>query len=254
MPALDTRTQDDDSRRLSFYQEDSWRRRQVLSAGTVTVLTALSGCLGFLNQSGDDASPEQETSVSSDREIGRDETSNSRDDREPQSEIESPDASGSAETTLGNEFVNGPVDSPLTNDHPWIDDPEGNLQLTDVTVHMGTEWVFDYHLVEDDVLEVSVAGDRFIVEGNVHLEWECDTFGLTHVLMNGRVGEIYLEPVANDACRTNENSAGRGPWLAPFSVTGRFNGGRPDALEVHLEGPFIQGDGPRGGAYTFQEL
>jgi len=244
MPGLDSWSQDDES-----HQIGSWRRRRVLSAGTVTVLSALSGCLNFFNPSGKDATTEREMGTSSNRELGRDETSSSGEDGGgPQSEPESGGA------TPGNNIVDGPVDSPSTNEHPWIEDPEDGLRLADVTVHMGSEWIRDYLQAEDDVLALTVAGNQFTVEGNAHLEWECDTFGLKHVFVNGRVGEVYLEPVANDACRTNENSAGRGPWLAPFSVTGRFDGGRPDALEVHLEGPFIQGDGPRGGAYIFHDL
>lgn len=255
MPVLDSRSQDDGSRPAPSHQIGSWRRRRVLSAGTVTVLSALSGCLNFINPSGQDPSTDQETGASSNRELGRDETASSGDDGgRPQSESESGDTSGSPDATLGGDLVDGPVDSPATNEHPWIDDPEDDLRLADVTVHMGSEWIRDYLQVEDDVLALTVAGDQFTVEGNAHLEWECDSFGLKHVFVNGRVGEIYLEPVANDACRTNENKAGRGPWLAPFSVTGRFDGGRPDALEVHLEGQFIRGDGPRGGAYTHQEF
>ena len=250
MPGLDSWSQDDES-----HQIGSWRRRRVLSAGTVTVLSALSGCLNFINPSGQDASTDRETGTSSNRDPGRDGPASSGDDGGgPQSESGSGGASGSPDATLGNNIVDGPVDSPLTNEHPWIEDPEDGLRLADVTVHMGSEWIRYYLQAEDDVLALTVAGDQFTVEGNAHLEWECDSFGLKHVFVNGRVGEVYLEPVANDACRTNENKAGRGPWLAPFSVTGRFDGGLPDALEVHLEGPFIQGDGPRGGAYIFHDL
>ena len=255
MSVLDSRSQDDESRPPSSHKIGSWRRRRVLSAGTVTVLSALSGCLNFINPSGQDASTDRETGTSSNRDPGRGGTASSGDDGGgPQSESGSGGASGSPDATSGNNIVDGPVDSPPTYEHPWIEDPEDGLRLADVTVHMGSEWIRDYLQAEDDVLPLTVAGDQFTVEGNAHLEWECDSFGLKHVFVNGRVGEIYLEPVANDACRTNENKAGRGPWLAPFSVTGRFDGGLPDALEVHLEGRFIRGDGPRGGAYTRQEF
>jgi len=250
-----SRSQDDEAHSSHYYEGGGWCRRRVLSASTVTVLTSLSGCLSFLNPTGQDSSTERETGTSPSRETGRNKISDPRGSEEvPEFEPESGNTFGSSETTPGDEIVGGPVDSPLTNEHPWIDDPEDDLRLADVTVHMGSEWVRDYLIAEDDTLALSVDGDRFIVEGNAHLEWECDVFRLKHVFVDGRVGKIYLEPVENDACRTNENKDGFGPWLAPFTVTGRFDSGRPDALEVHLEGEFIEGDGPRGGAYTRQYL
>jgi hypothetical protein len=120
--------------------------------------------------------------------------------------------------------------------------------LVDVTLSIGTERIRDFLGREADELSINVVDDRFTVDGRGHIEWECDGFGLEHVFVDERTAKIYVEPVPNDACRRSDNPDARGPWLTPFTITGRFSGGRPDVLEVHLEGRYIHGDGPRGGA------
>jgi hypothetical protein len=126
--------------------------------------------------------------------------------------------------------------------------------LADVTLTLGTDRTRDFLGTKSDELSITVAGDRFTVHGRGHLEWDCDGFALAHVLVDDRTAEVYVEAAPNDACRTSDNDEGRGPWVTPFTVTGGFVGGRPDALEVHLEGQYIKGDGPRGGAYARTEL
>ncbi|GAB6862685.1 hypothetical protein ACFR97_16270 [Haloplanus litoreus] len=123
-----------------------------------------------------------------------------------------------------------------------------------MTLTLGTDRTRDFLGTEPDELSITVAGDQFIVHGRGHLEWDCDGFALAHVLVDDRTAEVYVEAAPNDACRTSDNDEGRGPWVTPFTVTGRFVGGRPDALEVHLEGQYIEGDGPRGGAFARTDL
>ena len=152
------------------------------------------------------------------------------------------------------EVIDGPVDSPPTNEHPWVDDPADGLGLTEVTLSIGTDRTRDFLGTEPDELSISVNDDRFTIDGRGHLEWDCDGFALAHVFVDDRTAEVYVEGAPNDACRTSDNDEGRGPWVTPFTVTGRFVGGRPDALEVHLEGQYIEGDGPRGGAFARASL
>jgi len=128
------------------------------------------------------------------------------------------------------------------------------MGLTDVTLSIGTGRTRDFLGTEPDELSITVAGDRFTVHGRGHLEWDCDGFALAHVLVDDRTAEVYVETIPNNACRTSDNDDGRGPWVTPFTVIGSFVGGRPDALEVHLEGQYIEGDGPRGGAYARADL
>jgi len=138
--------------------------------------------------------------------------------------------------------TDGPVDSPPTNEAPY-DDPADGLALTGVTVQMVDERRRDSMLRLDDQLSIDLAGARFEVRGRGHVEWECDTIGLRTVVVDGRHARVYAETREMDSCRTSDNPAGRGPWAISFTITGRFEGGRPDALTASVQGPFIDNSG-----------
>ena len=136
----------------------------------------------------------------------------------------------------------GPVDSPPTNDAPY-DDPVDGRALTGVTVRVVEERRRDSMLRLDDQLSIGVEDTRFEVRGRGHVEWECDTVGLRTVVVDGRHARVYAETRAIESCRTPDNPAGRGPWASSFSISGRFEGGRPDALTASIQGPFIDDSG-----------
>ena len=138
--------------------------------------------------------------------------------------------------------TDGPVDSPPSNESPY-DDPDDGLSLTGVTVQVAGERRRDSMLRLADQLTIEVKGDRFEVRGRGHVEWECDTVGLRTVVVDGRHARVYAETREVDSCRTPDNPAGRGPWAISFSIDGRFEGGRPDALTVSIQGSFIDDSG-----------
>ena len=242
---------------LSRSGRRGWQRRGVLAAVSSAAVVSLAGCASILGQ----PDPDGDTPAVSagDREGNDPSDSNSgapTDTAEPATtsgDVEQGETSREPSEHSG-EVIDGPVDSPPTNEHPWVDDPADGLGLTEVTLSIGTDRTRDFLGTEPDELSISVADDRFTVRGQGHLEWDCDGFALAHVLVDDRTAEVYVEAAPNDACRTSDNDEGRGPWVTPFTVTGRFTGGRPDALEVHLEGQYIEGDGPRGGAFARTDL
>ncbi|AXG08389.1 hypothetical protein DU484_00155 (plasmid) [Haloplanus rubicundus] len=138
--------------------------------------------------------------------------------------------------------TDGPVDSSSTNDAPY-DDPVDGLALTGVTVRMGEERQRDSMLRLDDQLSVDIEGSRFEIHGRGHIEWECDTIRLKTVIVDGHHARVYAETREVDSCRTPDNPAGLGPWAISFSITGRFEGGQPDALTASIQGPFIHDSG-----------
>ena len=242
---------------LNRLQRRGWQRRSVLTAVSSAAVVSLAGCTSILGQpdpdggvsaasSGDDGETDPNGPSSGNTTELPERTPNSGDGT--QGELDQDPAEP------GSEVIDGPVDSPPTNEHPWVDDPADGLGLTDVTLAIGTDRTRDFLGTEPDELSISVDDDRFTIEGRGHLEWECDGFALAHVLVDDRTAEVYVEAAPNNACRTSDNDEGRGPWVTPFTVTGRFAGGRPDALEVHLEGQYIEGDDPRGGAYARTDL
>ena len=233
------------------------QRRDVLAAVSSAAVVSLAGCASILGQPAPDGDA---PAVSAGDGVGSDgdDSSSGRttDTAEPATtpgDAEQDETSREPSDRSG-EGIDGPVDSPPTNDHPWVDDPADGLGLTDVTLSIGTDRTRDFLGTEPDELSIRVDDDRFTVEGRGHLEWGCDGFALAHVLVDDRTAEVYVEAALNDTCRTSDNDEGRGPWVTPFTVTGRFVGGRPDALEVHLEGQYIEGDGPRGGAFARADL
>lgn len=136
----------------------------------------------------------------------------------------------------------GPVNSPPTNDAPY-EDPVDGLALTGVTVRVVEERRRDSMFRLDDQLSIGVEDTRFEVRGRGHVEWECDTVGLRTVVVDGRHARVYAETRAIESCRTPDNPAGRGPWAISFTISGRFEGGRPDALTASIQGPFIDNSG-----------
>lgn len=78
-------------------------------------------------------------------------------------------------------------------------------------------------------------GDRFEVRGRGHVEWECDTVGLRTVVVDGRYARVYPGTRKVESCRRPDNPAGRGPWAISFSIDGRFEGGRRDALTASIQ-------------------
>jgi len=136
----------------------------------------------------------------------------------------------------------GPVNSSPTNDAPY-EDPVDGLALTGVTVRVVEERRRDSMLRLDDQLSIGVEDTRFEVRGRGHVEWECDTVGLRTVVVDGRHARVYAETRAIESCRTPDNPAGRGPWAISFTISGRFEGGRPDALTASIQGPYIDNSG-----------
>lgn len=136
----------------------------------------------------------------------------------------------------------GPVNSSPTNDAPY-EDPVDGLALTGVTVRVVEERRRDSMHRLDDQLSIGVEDTRFEVRGRGHVEWECDTVGLRTVVVDGRHARVYAETRAIESCRTPDNPAGRGPWAISFTISGRFEGGRPDALTASIQGPFIDNSG-----------
>ena len=242
---------------LSRFQRRRWRRRDVLAAVSSATLVSLAGCASILGQPDPDgdapavSAGDGEESDADDSNSGR--TTDTAEPATTSGDAEQDETSREPSERSG-EVIDGPVDSPPTNEHPWVDDPADGLGLTEVTLSIGTDRTRDFLGTEPDELSISVDDGRFTVDGRGHLEWDCDGFALAHVLVDDRTAEVYVEAAPNDACRTSDNDEGRGPWVTPFTVTGRFTGGRPDALEVHLEGQYIEGDGPRGGAFARTDL
>jgi hypothetical protein len=138
--------------------------------------------------------------------------------------------------------TDGPVDSLPTNDAPY-DDPVDGLALTGVTVQVVEDRQRDSMLRLDDQLSIDVEDTRFEVRGRGHVEWECDTVGLRTVVVDGRHARVYAETRAIESCRTPDNPAGRGPWAISFSISGQFEGGRPDALTASIQDPFVDNSG-----------
>lgn len=136
----------------------------------------------------------------------------------------------------------GPVNSSPTNDAPY-EDPVDELALTGVTVRVVEERRRDSMHRLDDQLSIGVEDTRFEVRGRGHVEWECDTVGLRTVVVDGRHARVYAETRAIESCRTPDNPAGRGPWAISFTISGRFEGGRPDALTASIQGPYIDNSG-----------
>lgn len=242
---------------LSRSERRGWQRRGVLAAVSSAAVVSLAGCASILGQPDPDgdapavSAGDGEGSDADDSNSGR--TTDTAEPATTSGDAEQDETSREPSEHSG-EVIDGPVDSPPTNDHPWVDDPADGLGLTEVTLSIGTDRTRDFLGTEPDELSISVDDDRFTVDGRGHLEWDCDGFALAHVLVDDRTAEVYVEAAPNDACRTSDNDEGRGPWVTPFTVTGRFTGGRPDALEVHLEGQYIEGDGPRGGAFARASL
>ena len=187
-------------------------RRRLLSVVATAGLGGLAGCMNIFGSS--------EESQGDTTPVGASSTTTTQDDR--------PDPT--------------PSTSPPSNESPY-DDPDDGLSLTGVTVQVAGERRRDSMLRLADQLTIEVKGDRFEVRGRGHVEWECDTVGLRTVVVDGRHARIYAETRAIESCRTPDNPAGRGPWAISFTISGRFEGGRPDALTASIQGQFIDNSG-----------
>ena len=95
----------------------------------------------------------------------------------------------------------------------------------------------------DDTISIDIEGERFTATVRGHVEWECDGVQFKTVVVDGRDARVYLETTEIDSCRTPKNKNGHGPWSVSFIVTGKFVGGRPDSLQLSIQGPFIANSG-----------
>ena len=215
-------------------------RRRLLSAVATAGLGGLAGCMNIFGASeesqGDTTPVDASTTAPEDRPDSA--TSNNPASASP---TVTDDPTATVESTPAVR-TDGPVDSPPSNESPY-DDPDDGLSLTGVTVQVAGERRRDSMLRLADQLTIEVKGDRFEVRGRGHVEWECDTVGLRTVVVDGRHARVYAETREVDSCRTPDNPAGRGPWAISFSIDGRFEGGRPDALTASIQGSFIDDSG-----------
>jgi hypothetical protein len=140
------------------------------------------------------------------------------------------------------QLIEGPVESPASNVSPYADPADG-LALTNVKLAVAAPFRRDSFRQLDDTISTDIDGDSFTATGRGHVEWECDGVQFKTVVVDGRDARVYLETTEVDSCRTPENKAGRGPWSVSFTVTGQFIGGRPDLLQVSIQGPFIENSG-----------
>ena len=215
-------------------------RRRVLSAVAAAGASGLAGCMNILSsEDRRNEPPSAEVSITNTPDEGL--ISPTPSDSLSVSSTNTDDQSTDEASTPAIQ-TDGPVDSSSRNDAPY-DDPVDGLALSGVTVRMGEERQRDSMLRLDDQLSVDIEGTRFEIRGRGHIEWECDTIRLRTVIVDGRHARVYAETREVDSCRTPDNPAGLGPWAISFSITGRFEGGRPDALTASIQGPFIHDSG-----------
>ena len=144
--------------------------------------------------------------------------------------------------TVQAQIIEGPVESPASNVSPYADPADG-LALTNVRLAVAAPFRRDSFRQLDDTISIDIDGERFTATGHGHVEWECDGVRFKTVVVDGRDARVYLETTEVETCRTPENTAGRGPWSVSFTITGQFVGGRPDSLQVSIQGPFIENSG-----------
>ncbi|MFC6942813.1 hypothetical protein ACFQE8_23115 [Salinirubellus sp. GCM10025818] len=140
------------------------------------------------------------------------------------------------------QIIEGPVESRASNVSPYADPVDG-LALTNVRLAVAAPFRRDSFNQIDDTISIGIEGERFTATGRGHVEWECDGVQFKTVVVDGRDARVYLETTETDSCRTPKNKAGRGPWSVSFTVTGVFVGGRPDSLQLSIQGPFIENSG-----------
>ena len=154
-------------------------------------------------------------------------------------------SSGSEEETretAQDQIIEGPVESPATNERPYADPADG-LALTNVTLVVSEPFRRDSFRQLDDTISIDIEGEHFTATGRGHVEWQCDGVQFKTVVVDGRDARVYLGTTAVDSCRSSENNVGSGPWSVSFTITGQFVGGRPDSLQVSIQGPFVENDG-----------
>jgi len=161
----------------------------------------------------------------------------------------SPGSEDETRDTVQGQIIEGSAESPATNASPYADPADG-LALRNVRLAVTGPFRRDSFRQLDDTISIDIAGDSFTATGRGHVEWECDGIQFKTVVVDGRDARVYLETTEISSCRTPENKAGRGPWSVSFSVTGQFVGGRPNSLQVSIQGPFIE----NSGVFVTEEL
>jgi hypothetical protein len=154
----------------------------------------------------------------------------------------SPGSKDEPQDTAQAQLIKGPVESLASNVSPYADPADG-LALTDVRLAVAAPFRRDSFRQLDDTIAIDIEGAHFTATGRGHVEWECDGVRFKTVVVDGCDARVYLETTEDDSCRTPENQAGRGPWAVSFTVTGQFVGGRPDSLQLSIQGPFIENSG-----------
>jgi hypothetical protein len=154
----------------------------------------------------------------------------------------SPGSEAETRNTAQAQLIEGPIESPASNVSPYAD-PAVGLALTNVRLAVSEPFRRDSFRQLDDTISIDIKRERFTATGRGHVEWECDGVKFKTVVVDGRDARVYLETTEITSCRTPENKAGRGPWSVSFTVMGQFVGGRPDSLQVSIQGPFIENAG-----------
>jgi len=154
----------------------------------------------------------------------------------------SPGSEDETRDTVQAQLTEGPVENPASSASPYADPADG-LALTNVRLAVAVPFRRDRLYKTDDTISIDVEGQRFTAIGRGHVEWACDGVKFKTEVVDGRDARVYLETTEVDSCRTPENKARRGSWSVSSTVTGQFVGGRPDPLQVSIQGAFIENSG-----------
>jgi len=219
----------------------SLSRRCVLGVLASGGLGVLAGCTTVLG------SPKIETTLESAPANGTDAPVEPSGEGVPvTSAAPSPGSSSGSEDetrdTTQAQLIEGPVESPTSNVSPYADPADG-LVPRNVRLAVVEPFRRDSFRQLDDTISIDIDGERFTATGRGNVEWACDDVRFKTVVVDDRDARIYLETTEVETCRTPENTAGRGPWSVSFTITGQFVGGRPDSLQVSIQGPFVENDG-----------
>jgi hypothetical protein len=211
-------------------------------------LGALAGCTTVLGSPKTDATVESAPARRTDASVEP-----SREGSPATSEASSlgslPVPEDEARDTAQDQIIEGPVESPATNERPYADPADG-LVLTNVTLAVSEPFRRGSFRQMDDTISTDIEGEHFTATGRGHVEWECDGVQFKTVVVDGRDARVYLGTTAVDSCRSSENKVGRGPWSVSFTITGQFVGGRPDSLQMSIQGPFVE----NAGVFVAEEL
>ncbi|ELZ19666.1 hypothetical protein C475_22014 [Halosimplex carlsbadense 2-9-1] len=122
------------------------------------------------------------------------------------------------------------------------------MKLADVTLQLSPveEWEYDpRHLQYTDDLDVDVSedGDTFEIIGQFHLRTSCDTYGLSHVFVEDRVGNVVIDYVEQYSCDGSDRDT-YGHWFAQYVITGEFVGAFDSLIVWHRNGHVAHPDFP----------